>query len=74
MMNVRVRFGGQSYVLTMPAGSRVEERAGAEPIIVIPGPHPDDTSTHLSPGALLRAARVGLYGLALREPLSTVGA
>jgi hypothetical protein len=74
MMYVKVQYGGRIYDLGMPEGSRVERRPGREPLVVIPGPRPDDTSTMLTPAALLRAAHEGRYGVALCDHMTACSA
>lgn len=74
MQRVKVRFGGLLYDLTLPPGGRIERHAGGLAAVVIPGPHPDDTSTVLSPRAALLAARDGRHGLRLGGPVALIGA
>lgn len=66
-MILQVRHGKSVYEVDVPRGCRVQLGSGGTPMLVIPGPRAEDTSTWLPAPEILGAARLGLFGLSVRS-------
>jgi hypothetical protein len=69
-MILQVRHGKSVVQVDVPRGCKVQLGSGGIPILIVPGPRPEDTSTWLPAPEILEAARLGLFGLSIRsEPV-----
>ncbi|QDV37913.1 hypothetical protein [Tautonia plasticadhaerens] len=66
-MILQVRQGETVFEVDVPRGCRVQRGSGGIPILIVPGPRPEDTSTWLPAPEILQAARLGLLGLSVRS-------
>lgn len=66
-MILQVRHGKSIVRVDVPRGCKVQLGSGGIPILIVPGPRPGDTSTWLPAPEIVEAARLGLFGLAIRD-------
>jgi hypothetical protein len=70
-MLLRVRQDGRIYEVQVPEGTRVVSTRRGEPGLIIPGDSPGDTHIWVAPLAILKAARKGMFGIALKGEIET---
>ena len=66
-MILHLRHGKNLYEVKVPRGSQVYQNTCGRPVLIVPGPRPQDTASWIGASQIVDAARQGQFGMALRS-------
>lgn len=66
-MILQLRHGKTLYEVNVPRGSQIHRTAIGLPMLVVPGPRPQDTASWVGAQEIVGAARRGQYGMSFRS-------
>ncbi|MEW4566512.1 hypothetical protein AB1L88_01465 [Tautonia sp. JC769] len=66
-MILQLRHGKTLYEVHVPRGSQVQRNAIGLPMLIVPGPRPQDTASWVGAPEIVGAARRGQYGMSFRS-------